>query len=88
MFEIANHIEAGFWALVGLAFLCHGVIRGGPSRMRRLAAGILFILFGGSDVVEAGTGAWWRPWWLLAWKGACLLGLLLLLRDYARRRPR
>ncbi|MBE7458640.1 MAG: hypothetical protein KJ057_17160 [Phycisphaerae bacterium] len=38
-----------------------------------------FLAFGASDVVEADTGAWWRPWWLLAWKAACLAVLLTLL---------
>jgi hypothetical protein len=37
-----------------------------------LIVGTLFVLFGSSDVVEAQTGAWWRPLWLLAWKGVCL----------------
>jgi len=37
---------------------------------------ILFVAFAGSDIVELHTGAWWRPWWLLCWKGACLFGLL------------
>ena len=85
MFETANYMEAGLWGLIGLAFLGHAAIRDDAKRRHRIGAGILFVLFGISDVVEAGTGAWWRPWWLLAWKGACLIGLLLLLREHVRR---
>lgn len=29
--------------------------------------------FGVSDIIELQTGAWWRPWWLLLLKAACLL---------------
>jgi hypothetical protein len=36
----------------------------------------VLVAFGFSDVVEIQTGAWWRPWWLLVWKGACLLAML------------
>jgi hypothetical protein len=39
---------------------------------------LLFAFFGLSDLVEVTTGAWWRPWWLLAWKAACLLGLIAI----------
>lgn len=86
MFQEANYIEAGFWGVIGLVFFVHVAIRSGANRTSRCTAGILFVLFGVSDVVEAGTGAWWRPWWLLVWKGACLLGLLFLLREHTRRR--
>jgi hypothetical protein len=37
---------------------------------------VTFFVFGGSDVVEAHTGAWWQPWWLAVWKGACVLALV------------
>jgi hypothetical protein len=29
-----------------------------------------------SDLVEARTGAWWKPWWLFVWKAACVLLML------------
>lgn len=31
-----------------------------------------FVAFGASDWVEIATGAWWRPWPLLALKAACV----------------
>ena len=52
-----------------------------------MTACIAFLLFGFSDYVEAHTGAWWRPWWLLFWKGACLAVFLgLLIAHYAKKR--
>gem|GEM_PF-3089523 len=39
------------------------------------AASVFLALFGVSDFVEVHTGAWWRPWWLLAWKGDCIFAL-------------
>ncbi|MHC4132622.1 MAG: hypothetical protein ACYSSP_06740 [Planctomycetota bacterium] len=47
-----------------------------------IAASILLIAFGCSDFVEIRTGAWWRPWWLLVWKGGCLTGFAILLAWY------
>lgn len=86
MFETANYIEAGLWAVIGSAFLLITVMRPKDQRARAAIAGVAFLLFGVSDVVEARTGAWWRPWWLLAWKGLCLAVLFGLLREHLRRR--
>jgi hypothetical protein len=72
---LGNYIEAAFWTAIGLAFLVRGWKRRSPFFALPLIAGTILVLFGGSDVVEAQTGAWWRPLWLLAWKGACLGGL-------------
>lgn len=99
MFETANYIEAVFWTAVGLAFIVWAALAGRrktglpdadrkPKRTQGLAAGATFILFGATDVIEAGTGAWWRPWWLFAWKAACLLILLAFLVQHLRHRPR
>ncbi len=41
-----------------------------------LAGGLLFLSFGLSDFVETQTGGWYKPWWMLAWKGVTLAGLL------------
>jgi hypothetical protein len=72
---VGNYIEAAFWSVIGLAFIVRGRKRCAPFFSLPLIAGTVFVLFGASDVVEAQTGAWWRPLWLLAWKGACLGGL-------------
>jgi len=41
-------------------------------------AAVAFLAFAGTDLVEMQTGAWWRPWWLLVWKAACV-GVLVTL---------
>jgi hypothetical protein len=83
-FAIANYFEAALWFTIGAAFLLHAILKR-CGRQSALAA-TTFILFGFSDVTEAHTGAWWRPWWLLVWKGACLGIFLALLLRYATAR--
>ncbi len=69
-FVAANVVEALLWFLVaGIVFY----------RFRSAAGAVLLVAFGISDLVETQTGAWWRPWWLLVWKAACIAGLLTLL---------
>ncbi len=86
MFETANHIEAGLWLLMGLGFVIAGLRYAGATRRRCEIAGAALLAFGASDIVEARTGAWWRPWWLPAWKGLCLLVLCSIVVGYFRRR--
>ncbi len=86
LFVLANHVEAAVWALIGLICVGCALRRTGIVRRRCWQAGAVFVVFGCSDMVEAHTGAWWRPWWLLVWKGLCTLALVALLIDYRRRR--
>jgi hypothetical protein len=69
-----NIAEAGLGFALGVAMLVLS-IRSARGRGPRIAAGIALVAFGLSDLVETQTGAWWRPWWLLAWKAACVLAL-------------
>lgn len=85
-FTTSNYIEAALWAFIGLGFLVHASRAVGSKRRTSLLAGVTFLLFGASDVVETTTGAWWRPWWLFAWKAACVVGFLALLAGHLRRR--
>lgn len=70
-----NAFEIFLWAALGLAVWWRG--RGAPPRVRRLTrlAAVAFLLFAASDAMELKTGAWWRPWWLFAWKAVCVLVL-------------
>lgn len=77
-----NLIEACFWVVFGLALALGGWRRPGTPRRLGLLACVVSIAFGFSDLVEARTGAWWRPWWLLAWKAACVTGLMLCFLRY------
>jgi hypothetical protein len=81
-----NLIEAGFWIIFGV------VVTLGLGRQARrltpfsLVSGMVVILFGLSDLVEARTGAWWRPWWLLLWKAVCLTGMVVCFLKYRQAR--
>lgn len=73
MYRWMNFIEAGVGAAMGMAVIGRALWCA-ADRRAGLVAGAALVLFGLSDVVEAGTGAWWRPWWLLAWKLTCFGG--------------
>ena len=85
-FVYSNYVEAGLWILMGATALF---------KTRRRATGwvlgISLVLFGVSDIVESRTGAWYRPWWLFAWKAACVLATLIggvtLLRERRHASP-
>ncbi len=85
-FALANYVESGLWLCVALLLGVVSIRRRDVERRRAWQAAAVFAVFAGSDVVEAHTAAWWRPWWLLAWKTACVAALLGLLVDYWRRR--
>jgi hypothetical protein len=81
---IANRCEAGLWFVVAAAIFVHS-LRAKP-HLRKICWTLAsaFLLFGVSDIIEAETGAWWRPLWLLAWKGGCLLVIVLGFWQYLR----
>lgn len=72
-----NATEIVLWSAMGLGLLAVS-FRRSRSQIEAAMAGLLFLAFAGSDAVELTTGAWWRPWWLLVWKAACVVGLLLI----------
>ena len=85
-FVLSNRIEAGVWTAIAVGMAVAALLKRGVVRRDSIVAAVTFVLFGGSDLVEATTGAWWRPWWLLLWKAACLFAFLVLLGRYVRRR--
>ena len=57
-----------------------GVTTPGLAKAHHILLASILILFGVSDFVEMVTGAWWQPWWLLVWKGLCLIiGIILVI---------
>lgn len=84
-FVLANRIEAALWIVMGLGFAVAATRQAGVLRMRCLQAAVTLCAFGVSDLVETQTGAWWKPWWLLVWKGLCILVLVVLSVDHWRR---
>ncbi len=85
LFSVANYAEAGLWLVVAATFFVLAARARTGARSRCVLAGILFALFGLSDVVEVQTGAWWRPWWLLLWKASGVVALAGLLVEYRLR---
>jgi hypothetical protein len=81
LFVLSNRLEAALWIGVAIGFSV-AAMRRSQFRLDCIIGAIAFALFGVSDLVEATTGAWWRPWWLLAWKAACVLAFLWLLKRY------
>lgn len=81
-FVYANIAEAGLWSALAAVVS----LRGRTPLRWWLALALL--AFGVSDLVETRTGAWYRPWWLLAWKAACIVGIVALgtIEVRARRR--
>ncbi|MBK8267973.1 MAG: hypothetical protein IPK83_06550 [Planctomycetes bacterium] len=84
--EIGNQVEAVLWILIGMIFLVQCFMRKPAGRVNVVGLAIAFILFGISDIVETKTGKWWDPWWLLAWKGGCVLYFLIQFIRYRKDR--
>jgi hypothetical protein len=82
--ELFNLAEAGLWFVFAGIFAALALRAQGP--LRRLCGGLApaFLAFGLSDLVEARSGAWWRPWWLLVLKGACICAFLYAAWAYRR----
>ena len=80
-----NHIEGGFWILLGL--ICVVLYKKSPSAFRWLClyAAAIFITFGLSDLVEAYYGSFLVPGmeWLLLWKTIDVLGLVSIVVWYS-----
>ena len=74
--DAINVFEVFWWTGCGIVVLVQTLRAGRVHRGRGYVLAATFVLFGLSDVVELQTGAWWRPWWLLAWKAACIAVLV------------
>jgi hypothetical protein len=71
--QIFNVSEMFLWLIIGAILFANGFRRNNKYRKLAYFLSVVFVLFGLSDGVEVHTGAWWRPWWLLVWKGLCIL---------------
>ncbi len=87
LFIWGNAVEALLW--ISLSVLAIATSRRTRSRRWSLGLAAALFLFGVSDLVETQTGAWYDPWWLLAWKATCIAGILacgiVVLRERRRR---
>jgi len=82
-----NYIEAFIWFCFAIGFAVNAGKTSGKTRINRVITTLSFLLFGGSDIVEVQTGAWWSPWWLFVWKASCVLSMAILFWVYLRDRP-
>ena len=82
-----NYLEAFLWFCFAIGFAVNAGKTSGRTRINRLITTLIFLLFGGSDIVEVQTGAWWSPWWLFVWKASCVLSMVILFWVYLRDRP-
>lgn len=75
--DIINAFELVWWPVCGVAVAVRS--RQSSPRWHRLGmtTAAILMLFGLSDGVELITKAWWNPWWLAVWKGACIFGLVV-----------
>jgi hypothetical protein len=80
--KTGNLVEAGFWMIFAPMVAIGARNQRRPIRLLGRTASLISVLFGVSDLVESRTGAWWRPWWLLVWKGLCVAGLVLCFLKY------
>jgi hypothetical protein len=81
---VFNAFESLLWACIAV-FLFLNARRQKEIRGRSTVAALTFLIFAGSDFIEMQTGAWWRPWWLLVWKGACIATLVAVAMYHYRR---
>ena len=81
---VFNYGEAAFWGIVGVCLFWRSRSQPAVSRAAGSVASVTFLAFGVSDLVETRTGTWYDPWWLFAWKAACVLILLSCLFVHAR----
>ena len=71
-----NLIEAGVWFVLAVVLFIYAFRREWRLRPTLWFLAVVIIAFGFSDLVEARTGAWWKPWWLFLWKVTCVLLML------------
>ncbi len=82
--EIANRIEAGIWFVVALILLVRALRSEQHLKRIIMILSGSFIVFGISDLIEAKSGAWWQPLWLLFLKAVCLILFFFGFRAYFR----
>jgi hypothetical protein len=70
---VFNRWESLLWFAFALVCLCASLPRASKNRRELRLLTLAFAAFGVSDIIEAHTGAWWRPWWLFVLKAACVL---------------
>jgi len=81
-----NYIESGLWFLIALGLAIKTLAKGKSDAHFKISiiATIAFVVFGVSDIIEAQTGAWWRPFSLLALKASCIVTFIFCFIKYKK----
>ncbi|KZN43297.1 hypothetical protein [Pseudoalteromonas luteoviolacea] len=79
-----NYIESCLWFAISIVLFFVALKTGRADKYFKtmVVASITFFVFGISDIIEAQTGAWWRPLELLMLKGACVIVLAACFLKY------
>jgi len=64
-----NIFEGFLWSVFAAVFFVAALKPGEKNRRFCLMGGLIFVVMSLSEFYEVRTGAWWRPWWLILWKG-------------------
>ena len=81
-----NYIEAMLWFVIAVSMFGIAWFDSGYSAYKRvmILASLFFFAFGISDVIEASTGAWWKPAGLLILKVSCIIGFVYCFISYLK----
>ena len=79
-----NFIEAALWFVIAFVLCINAlyVDKYADYKKVMLVASVCFLFFGVSDIIEAYTGAWWKPRGLLVLNISCVTGLALSFYAY------
>lgn len=67
-----NLAESVLWFIFAIVFCVVAFRTDSRRRPLSLTLAAAFLAFGISDLIEAQTGAWWRPPWLFILKAGCV----------------
>ena len=83
-FHHFNLIECGLWIVFSLVLGIKSLLAAPALRRIFGLLSVAFLAFGFSDYVEAHTGNWWTPLWLLCLKASCILMFVFGFGSYYR----
>lgn len=73
---VFNMGEAISWIVLAIIVAIRANMAHPSLRRLGFLVAAAFFAFAGTDVIESRTGAWYRPWWLLAYNAACVTIIL------------
>lgn len=69
---VFNIAEALVWIVIALVIAARASFARADRRRIGFIASAAFLAFAGTDLIEANTGAWYRPLWLLVYNVVCV----------------